>query len=200
MTQTVTGGSSGDHARQAARSDRGIVFFDGAGYAIFQDGNYRTTNTRSTASQGTLGFGNIEYNEPNFHAPRSLIKNSITLRRPGGVDQTVSDNTSKAKYGIATYQDEILLASDSAVATRASALLTKYKVPVLRVRSVSFNPQTGSGQWAHALGVRISDRYTWEFDPMQGTTLTRPVFVEGVADTYDIPSGEYQATWFLSLV
>ncbi len=198
MTQTVTGGSSGDHARQAARSDRGLVFFNGAGYAIFQDGNRRTTNTRSTVSQATLGPSSLQYRRPQFHAPAGLIRNEINLRRPGGVEQVSVDSVSQKKYGRRSYGDELLLATDAALATRAAALLADYKDPSLRVKSVEFNPAQGAGFWAHSLGVQLSDRYTWVFDPMQGATLTRDVFVEGVTDTYTF--GEYSSTWFLSLV
>lgn len=200
MALVVNGGSTGDHGRAVARSDRGIYFFNGAGYSVFQDGTYRTTNTRSTVSQGTLGLGAIEYTNPAFHSPASLIRNYVSLRRPGGVEQVAQDGTSRAKYGLRAYPDELLLSTDAAIATRASALLADYKDPTLRVRSVTFNPQTGTGQWEHALGVRLSDRYSWVFDPLQGTTLTRPVFVEGVFDVYNFRAGEYLATWFLSLV
>jgi hypothetical protein len=200
MGQATTSGSPGEHGQQVARSDRGMFFFDGAGYAIFQDGNYRTSNARATTSQGTLGPAEINYRRPQFHSPKSLIRNVIRLRRPGGVEQVAIDAPSKHKYGEITHSDELLLANDSTLASRAADLLADYKEPTLRVRSVEFDPQaTVSGNWTDALGVKLSDRYTWQFDPMQGSTLTRAVHVEGVNDTYDFRSGEYSAHWVLSL-
>ncbi len=200
MAQVVESGSAGDHAQQVARSDRGMQFFDGRGYAVFQDGNYRTSNARATVSQGTLGPAEINYRRPQFHSPKSLIRNVIRLRRPGGVEQTAIDAASKQKYGESTHSDELLLANDSTLASRAADLLADYKEPTLRVRSVEFDPQqTTLGNWADALGVQLSDRYTWQFDPMQGTTLIRAVYVEGVADSYDFREGVYSAHWVLSL-
>lgn len=199
MSQAVDGGSPGDHALQVARSDRGLFFFDGQGYAIFQDGSYRTTNARATASQGTLGRAEIDYRRPNFHAPLSMVRNVIKLRRPGGVEQTATDSVSRSKRGSRVYSDEILLTTDTAVATRAASLLATYKDPLLRVRSVEFNPQASTGFWLDSLGVRLSDRYTWTFQPQQGSSVSRDVFVEGVADTYDFHEYEYLSTWFLSL-
>jgi hypothetical protein len=200
MAQVVESGSAGDHGQQVARSDRGMQFFDGRGYAVFQDGTYRTSNSRAVTSQGTLGPAEINYRRPQFHSPKSLIRNVIRLRRPGGVEQTAIDAASKQKYGESTHSDELLLATDSALAARAADLLADYKEPALRVRSVEFNPQaTATGSWADALGVQLSDRYTWQFDPMQGATLTRAVFVEGVADSYDFRSGESLSHWVLSL-
>jgi hypothetical protein len=200
MAQTDASGSVGDHAARVARSDRGLFFFDGQGYAIFQAGNYRTTNARSTSSQGTLGHAEIQYRRPNFHAPLSMVRNVIKLRRPGGVEVVAVDAVSKGKRGERTYSDELLLTTDAALATRAGVLLAAYKDPKLRIRSVEFNPQQSTGHWADSLGVKLSDRYTWVFDPFQGTTLTRDVFVEGVSDTYDFRAGEYLSTWFVSLV
>jgi hypothetical protein len=200
MAQVVESGSAGDHTQQVARSDRGMQFFDGRGYAVFQDGNYRTSNSRAVTSQGTLGPAEINYRRPQFHSPKSLIRNVIKLRRPGGVEQTAIDAASKQKYGESTHSDELLLATDSALASRAADLLADYKEPALRVRSVEFDPQqTSLGNWPDSLGVQLSDRYTWQFDPMQGSTITRAVFVEGVADTYDFRSGEYLSHWVLSL-
>jgi hypothetical protein len=200
MAQTVESGTAGDHARKAARSDRGLLFFDGRGYAVFQDGDARTTDTRSTVSQGTFGdpsLGEIPYMQPQFHAPASLIRNVITLRRPGGVDQTATDALSRSRHGHRTYTDEVLLATDADAAARAAALLADYKDQTLRVKAITFNPDSGGGFWADSLGVQISDRYTWQFRPEQGSSISRDVFVEGVADFYR--AGEYVSTWFLSL-
>jgi hypothetical protein len=198
MSQTVESGTAGDHARQVARTDRGRFYFDGAGYAIFQDGTYRTTNSRAINPRGVLGKDFIEYASPEFHEPRALIRNEITLRRPGGVDQKVVNAESRAKYGPKSYTDEILLVDDAAVLARAEDLSDDYSTPSLRVRSVSFTPQQGAGHWDHCLGVKISDRYAWVFEPMTGTPITRQVFVEGVQDVYAFREGAYFATWFLS--
>lgn len=200
MVQDAVSGSPGSHALQVARTDRGMFFFDGQGYAVFQDGNYRTTNARSTVSQGTLGHADVDYTAPDFHAPMEFVKNEIVLRRPGGVDQTAVDATSRSKRGRRNYTDELLLTTDAAMATRAAALLADYKDPLLRVRSVTFTPLQSTGKWEDSLGVKLSDRYTWVFDPLQGTTLTRDVFVEGVADSYNFREGDYTSTWFLNLV
>ena len=199
MAMTVESGASGDHMRQVARTDRGLFFFDGAGYAIFQDGSYRASNSRATTTQGVLGNAEIQYRSPNFHAPKALIRNEIVLRRPGGVDQVAVDATSKARYGRQTYSDELLLVDDSTIATRAAALLASHKDPRLRVRDVTFNPQQSTGHWADSLGVKLSDRYTWTFSPLSGTTLSRDVLVEGVNDVYNFRDGEYLSTWFLSI-
>jgi hypothetical protein len=200
MEQTVESGTVGEHARQAARSDRGLLFFDGRGYAVFQDGDARMSDSRSVNEQGTLGdpdLGEIPYRHPQFHAPSSLIRNEITIRRPGGVDQTVSDGGSQSRHGHRTYSDELLLTTDALAAERAADLLADYSTQTLRIRALSFNPQAGAGFWTHALGIQISDRYMWAFRPEQGDPLERPVFVEGVSDVYR--SSEYIATWFLSL-
>jgi hypothetical protein len=202
MAQTVEGGNTGDHARQVARTDRGLMFFDGRGYLIFQAGNYRTTNARSTASRGTLGpTGSVDIvtlGAPQFHSPSSLIRNEVTIRRPGGVDHTATDPASRARYGPRSHSDELLLKTEALAATRAADLLADYKDPQLRVRAIAFNPARSPGQWDHALGVQPSDRYTWRFEPDQGAAIVRDVFVEGVSDRW--VGAEYRATWFLSLV
>jgi hypothetical protein len=112
MAQTVDSGSPGDHAQQVARSDRGLFFFDGAGYAVFQDGNYRSSEPRATSSQGTLGPFEIEYRRPLFHSPKAMVRNIIRLRRPGGVEVQSIDAESKQRFGASVYTDEILLTQD----------------------------------------------------------------------------------------
>lgn len=197
MEQTVESGSFGDHLRQVARTERGLFFFDPAGKATLHDQNHRTTASRSTTSQGRLGPGGIPYRSPQFHAPKSLIRNDFSLRRPGGVDQVAVDAASWDRFGQSSYTDEILLTTDALVATRADALLAAYKDPTMRIREVTFNPGQGPGYWSHALGVKLSDRYTWEFNPASGAAITRAVFVEGVSDVWR--AGEYLSTWFLSV-
>jgi hypothetical protein len=199
MAQTVDGGSPGDHAQQVARSDRGLFFFDGAGYAVFQDGNYRSSEARAVSSQGTLGPAGIPYRRPQFHSPKAMVRNIIRLRRPGGVEQEAVDATSKQRFGPSVYSDELLLAQDTSMASRAEALLEDYAEPRLRVRSVEFDPLQTTGHWQHSLGVKLSDRYVWQFDPLSGSVLTRSVFVEGVADSYDFRNGQYLSQWVLSL-
>jgi hypothetical protein len=199
MAQTDAGGSVGDHAMRVARSDRGLFFFDGQGYAVFQDGSYRVTNSRATGAQGVLGQSEIDYRRPNFHAPLSMVRNVIKLRRPGGVEVTAVDAVSKGKRGERDYSDELLLVDDSVLATRAANLLADYKDPKLRIRSVEFSPQQADGFWADSLGVRLSDRYMWTFAPMVGSPVLRDVHVEGVADAYDFREGAYSSVWFLSL-
>jgi hypothetical protein len=199
MAQTDASGTVGDHAQKVARSDRGLFFFDGQGYAVFQDGTYRATNSRAISAQGTLGLPEIGYRRPNFHAPLSMVRNIIKLRRPGGVEVTAVDAVSKGKRGERDYSDELLLVDDSTLASRAADLLADYKDPVLRIRSVEFSPQQADGFWADSLGVRLSDRYMWTFAPMQGAPLLRDVHVEGVADAYDFREGAYSSVWFLSL-
>jgi hypothetical protein len=200
MGQTVESGTAGDQARLAAKSDRGLLFFDARGYAVFQDGDARSTDTRSIIAQGEFGdpdFGEIPYMRPEFHAPAALIRNTITLRRPGGVDQTAVDAASRSRHGHRSYTDEVLLATDGAAATRAAELLADYKDQTLRIRALSFNPDAGDGFWVNALGVQISDRYMWSFRPELGSPISREVFVEGVSDF--VRGGEYVSTWFLSL-
>jgi hypothetical protein len=199
MAQSDATGTVGDHAQKVARSDRGLFFFDGQGYAIFQDGTYRATNSRAISAQGTLGLPEIGYRRPNFHAPLSMVRNVIKLRRPGGVEVTAVDAVSKGKRGERDYSDELLLVDDSVLATRAADLLADYKDPLLRVRSVEFSPQQSDGFWADSLGVRLSDRYMWTFAPMVGSPVLRDVHVEGVADAYDFREGAYSSVWFLSL-
>jgi hypothetical protein len=199
MAQTDATGTVGDHAARVARSDRGLFFFDGQGYAVFQDGTYRATNSRAISAQGTLGLPEIGYRRPNFHAPRSMVRNVIKLRRPGGVEVTAVDAVSKGKRGERDYSDELLLVDDSTLASRAADLLADYKDPVLRIRSVEFSPQQSDGFWADSLGVKLSDRYMWTFAPMVGSPVLRDVHVEGVADTYDFREGAYSSVWFLSL-
>lgn len=190
----------GTHAKAVARTDRGLFFFDGRGYATFHDQTHRGTDARSTTSQGTLGdeSGEIPYSRPAFHAPKDRIRNEITLRRPGGVDQVVNNQASRQAYGKRSYNDELLLTTDALVASRAAALLLANKDPHNRVRAITFNPAKSPGFWSHALGVQLSDRYLWQFRPAQGTSKSRSVFVEGVTDDYTMKV--YTSTWFLSTV
>lgn len=188
----------GTHAKAVARTDRGLFFFDGRGYATYHAADHRTTDARSTTSQGTLGdeSGEIPYSRPAFHAPKDRIRNEITLRRPGGVDQVTNNQASRQAFGKRSYNDELLLTTDALVATRAAELLSANKDQHLRVRAITFNPAKAPGFWSHALGVQLSDRYLWQFRPAQGDSRSRSVFVEGVTDDYTMKV--YTSTWFLS--
>jgi hypothetical protein len=173
-----------------------IVFVGTIGVAI----TGRATEIHAVPTvRGVLGsaVGEIPYWEPDFHTPLSMVRNDITIRRPGGVDQPAVDPASQRKRGKRSYSDELLLVDDTAAAVRAALLLSVYKDPQTRVRSVTFNPAAQPGFWPHALGVQISDRYGWQFRPRAGTPVNRDVFVEGVEDEWR--SSEYVSKWALSV-
>jgi microcystin-dependent protein len=153
-----------------------VVFHGTNGVAITGHANGLAVRVaRATTTRGVLGdAGTVLYRSPEFHAPLALVRNDITLRKPGGVDQHVEDGESKRRHGTRSHTDELLLTDDAAIAARAADLLDEYKDPQLRVRAVTFNPAAATDGWEHALGVRISDRYLWRLKPRQGATITRP--------------------------
>jgi hypothetical protein len=56
--------NAGDHVRQVARTDRGLAFFDTAGYGVFQDGRYRGGNFVGNPDAATARPAGTRFTRP----------------------------------------------------------------------------------------------------------------------------------------
>jgi hypothetical protein len=144
-----------------------------------------------------------------FDQPIDQIRNSVTGRRVGGTDVTVSDEDSISAYLTRHFSlGELPLRSDNEVRSRSEWMIYQYKDPQLRVESIVVKPATlpsgsdgwtANQMWTAALGADITQRFRIRRRPQGvGTAIESEVICEGVEHTVGRGMNTWTTTLFLS--
>lgn len=176
-------------------------FFNGQGNAVFHDRAHSTPS-----SSGTFGDSSGEVNPRSGTAGSPPTRDdldlwtTVVLQADDGVAQRAADSTAAARYVNRTLSRTGLKnADDSDVATVASSLLSRYKTPADRVKSLVIQPIANPATlFPHVLGRELTDRITYKRAslPGGGTTLSLDERIEGIEHEFD--ADHWQTTWQLS--
>ncbi len=163
-------------------TEDGLLFIQANGEAMFQHRAYRSGLTPSVI----FGDGSTELDytlDMDMVEDDHQIWNKVSVQRRGGtVAQTTSDTGSVDSF----MERELsrrgsLHVSDADAATLATALVTRYKDPSLRLDAINFTPRVDpTRMWPVALSFDISTKLTVNRRPPGGNTISLDSFVEGV--------------------
>ena len=167
--------------RQLEDTDNGLLFIQPDGEAMYQHRGYRaglsveaTFGDTSTELPYRLDFTPVEDDHN--------IWNKVRVTPRGLTAQTTSDTGS-----IDMYVERELVYSDTLHATTtgasdlATALITRYKDPHLRVDSIRVNPRKQpTTLWPVVLSFDLSTKVTVKRRPAFGSTQTLNSFIEGI--------------------
>lgn len=133
----------------------------------------------------------------------------VEVSRQGGIEQMVEDVAAKAAYGPRTLpRSGVLFATDNEARDMASYLLSRYKAPALRPRSLELmagpNDDTRLG---HMLGRGMQDRIRLVRRPPGGGSMSVNGLIEGIAHdvtppfdfttTFDLVPADSVKAWIL---
>lgn len=190
---------STDHAGNALTelqlvqdTEMGEFYFDAQGRAVFRNRQAVFTEPRSASSQATFGddpagyavSGELPYADVKPSAGDDSLANHVTIARAGGTEQVVQDGPSIAKYLKKTHtRNDLLMETDAAALSYASALLFEWSQRVYRFARLEFNtpdPHTEDALWPELLGRQPADRITVFRRPHGGgSPIERDCFVRG---------------------
>lgn len=201
------GGKALDQLRQIEATEHGHLYVDhaNAGKLRFDDRHVRLTASRSTTVQATFtdedtpGTIHVERNSIELLWDEQLIYNEVTVAWAGGASITVSDAASITAYGRRTYS----VTTQSRTAAEARALgewiLSHYKAPIVRIRSLELNPAADDTSAVAALSLQLGDLVQVKVKPQDvGARITFNLLVEGKQHRFNKAAGTWTTSLYLS--
>lgn len=189
-----------EHLFLVQQSENGIVFIQGDGDVEFQDRGARL-RVPYTTSQGTFGdgAGELGYNAIEFADDVQYLYNDIHITREGGTEQTASDAASQTAYGKRSFQRTgLLFLNDNEAQSYAEYLLSRYKDPALRLKSITIRPGADPDNlYPLVLGLDISSRITIK---LSQANIDEDYHIEGIRHTWDARSKIWETRWELTPV
>ena len=188
-------------ALQLATNSEGItakIYADKENQILFKNRQAIYTDSNSNTSQATFGSGNLHFEQIDIDYDDELVKNKISVNRTGGTAQTATDSTSIASYNEKSYtKADLMLASDAESLNYAQGVLSEFKDPAVRCKTLSFSPLKHTDMITQSLSRDIGDRITVNFDPPgSGTTFSKQLIIGGISHT--IQPESWQTTFMFS--
>ena len=181
--------------RLTASSEGGEIF-------IAKDGDVKFNNRRTLllnqTSQGTFGVGagELPYADVTLNFDNTLLRNSWSITRTGGAEQTSTNSASVTSYGsrVVKKTGQLQISNANALSV-AGQYQVKYSEPGIRVEKMVFTPRVNVAIWVKALGTELFDRYTVKVPLPNGETLQSDVNIQRIAHKIDARN----QTWVWSI-
>jgi hypothetical protein len=215
LQQGALEGSALELVRQVVSDEDGYFFMAGDGKARFIERHSRFkppyTTPYVTLSSRPNGTTKLPLADADYQVDKDFIRNQVRVKVAAEVDVNgvtvrddreffVEDAASKAEYRVRTLvYDSSAISNDNEAQTKAEYHLDRLKNPVVRVKSVTVEPQQDTNLWQHVLGREIGDRIAVEIFPVQiGTeqAVTFEGIIEYIEHTYVV--GKWTTVWYLS--
>jgi PKD repeat protein len=194
-----------DHIRDIEAAENGEFFIDGANNSIFQARYDRITSYNTSAytfsdspTGSELPFTNFE---PDYDVDHIFNHVVGQQNADGAAVHEFTDSSSTTEYGPSTKTFQSDAASDTEIEAQTLAYLALYAQPLIRVATVTLNPQMDARLWAPCLGLLIGQRITIKARYLgKGSVLTHECRIEGVRHEYQADPLTWTTTFNLSPV
>ena len=188
-------------ALQLATSSEGItakIYANKENKILFKNRHAIYTDTASNTSQATFGSGNLTFEKIDIDYDDLMVRNKVSINRTGGTAQTTTDATSIADYNEKSFvKSDLMITTDAESLNYAQAVLSEYKDPAVRCKSMTFSPLKHTDMITQSLARDISDRITVNFDPPgSGTTFSKQLIIGGIQ--HSIRPESWQTTFQFS--
>lgn len=202
LAATVLEGPALEELQNAADSEIGELYVDGAGNVVFRNRNAIFDDTRSNTSQATFGddedSGELGYahNGLRYSTDRETMYNRVIAQRDGGSVQQADDGDSQGRFRIKTWaKTDLVLADDTQVSDYAAFLLNLTKLPENRFTEMIILPLGDPDNlFPEVLGRDIGDRITViRRPPGGGDPIIRDVFIRAIK--HEITVSNWVTTW-----
>ena len=197
-TGALSAANAQSHLFSVQVAESGIIFIMPDGKVEFQDRHARLKSPY-TVSQGIFGdgAGELGYHAVELAYDDTHIYNDVRLTREGGAEQVAEDATSQARYGKRTFSRSGLLStSDLETLNLAQYLLSKYKEPFLRAKSLVIRPGADEANLLpKVLSFDISTRITVR---LSEADIDEDYYIEGIEHSWDAATKIWETKWQLS--
>lgn len=184
-------------ATLAADTENGALFADDSG-VITAWGIDHLINQLGLGTSGAFadfGDGGYPIADPVFSYDADLVYNRVSFARSGGVQQTVADLESIARYGDLAYARSDLIAEDDTdVLGSATVFLARFHEPEYRVSSITLYPmqdtsarttitQTLDSLWWNSIGLDLMNCVNVTATTPGGTQVESLAYIDGISHT-----------------
>ena len=174
-------------------TENGLFFMDGAGLPTFQSSTVRSGGVPGSTFTDTGGLAytglQVGYDDVN-------VWNDITVQALNVAPQAIDDTGSVDSYGRRKLHIfDTLQPNATGAADLASALLAKYKDPVVKVESMTVEARGSTGAWPTVLGAEISDLVRVKRVGQSGSAISEDLYIEGIS--HEITA---EKTWVTTMV
>ena len=200
LQSTTLDRSAWEELLKVQDSEIGQVFVDESGRVVFHNRHWLSENGTSNVVQATFGdsVGELPFVDAGLSYDDTTLNNLVRIARVGGTQQVAEDTTSQQQYLIHTFdRTDLIIESDAIAADYAAFILFQTKDPELRFTSLTVaGNDNEDALFPHMLGRAFGDRIRINRVPPGGGTVTRDVFIVGVA--HEVPGpNEWRTTWAL---
>lgn len=184
-----------EYLRQVEQAEFGALYIGKDGVLNF---NERTSNRAYTSVQ----FGDtsgIPFVEIQVAYGTELIKNRVTINRPGESLITVDDTGSITDYGVIAYDlADTLLADDTQATDLATLLVERYAQPTLRITRIGVDLRAiTDSQVSSLLDLELGDVVTVTFTPNGvGDPISQPLIIDAIEHSVSV--SQHRMTFDLS--
>lgn len=197
--------------KQASDSGLGFLFVDAAGRIVFHNQDHRISATGTTirARFSDSGAGLSHGGLGQTPLRRDLVRNTATVQRIGGVEQSYTDAESEEDYGPAEIpkRDNMLMLTDDIALSHAQALVSWEREPLQYVARVPLIEEGDLLLYDAMVTLEPGDAIHVE-EEATGGDISEDVFVESVshsigdhgenrATTLQTSPAAFWATWIL---
>lgn len=186
------------HLDKVLLSELGSLFVDSRNAMTFQE-RHRRLQDPFNVSQATYGDGpgargyvgiELEQTDQNVY-------NDVRIEPKDGTEQLASDPLSQAAYGRRTLtRSNLLMTRDTEAKDQADILLSLFKDPALRLRSISVRPQRDpAALFPDVLGFDLSTRIKVQ---LSASGLDADHHIEGVEHDVRMEPRLWETRWWLS--
>jgi hypothetical protein len=178
--------------------EQGLFYINGAGLAVFKDGNTRIQDKTSVVATFADDGTNIGYEDLNVSFDDTQLWNDVTVSRTDGVSQNVFDATSVNADGEHDlHLSDTLNVSDGEAYALAGWLLLQHKEMIPRAPSITFRPEKSPATaWPVSLGLDYLDRIRVKRTAIAGDDIDVEFHLEGVTQDVRMVGGRSWATTF----
>ena len=204
MQGTVYADSALSLVQTTAESDGGAVFADQDGQLVYHDPYWEAgaRSTRATTAQIVFGtdVSEVKFTDPQVTYDDTMIFNSSTVTRAGGIEQASLDVDSVSLYGTRSISHSGLLCeTDAQSSVLADFDIFRFADPEYRVASLIVYPaSSAAAYWPLILAARVGDLCTVKVPTPAAITITRSVFITGISHTLTSSGGWVVAFGFAS--
>lgn len=200
--------------RNVVADEDGYFFISGNGAARFIERHARFkppyTTPYLTLSNRPTG-AELPLSDADYQVDKDFIKNEVVVKIQTVADSegaplveelefSVRDEDSQRQYRPRTLTyDNSSIAVENEAQTKVEYHLDRLKDPIVRVKSVTIEPQMNNALWEHALGREVGDRIAVEIFPVQ-TGTEEVVYFEGIIEYVEhrYVVGRWTTIWYLS--
>lgn len=184
-----------EYLRQVEQAEFGSLFVGKSGSLTF---NERTSNRSYTSVQFNDTTG-IPFVEIQVAYGTELIKNRVTINRPGQSIITVSDTNSITDFGVINYDlTNTLLEDDTQATALATLLVDRYAQPTLRITRIGVDMRAITNtQVADLLDLELGDVVTVSFTPNGvGEPISQALIIDAIE--HNVSVSQHRMTFDLS--